>query len=142
MKKMILLVIVLSAGSVSFAQLKPGLVRQAEVKSLTVAKESTVVGYESTIAPGRLSLAKVFTPSDGEVFKMGYTITHLTNKEFNNSKPVKIGLSRKSFDSVFTHGSAEMVGKYPALNRYINENKIQLDQEKGWIAVINYFNNL
>jgi hypothetical protein len=142
MKKTIVLVIVLFAGSASFAQLKPGLVRQPEVKSLTVAKESKMVGYESTIAPGRLSLAKVFTQSDGEPLKTSYTITHLIDKHFNNSKPVKIGLSKKSFDSVFTHGTEEMAAKYPALNKYVADNKIQLDQEKGWVAVINYFNNL
>jgi hypothetical protein len=145
MKKTLLLVLVLCAGLLAVAQnAKPTntIPRAPEVKTLTVAKEATITGYESTIAAGRLSLAKVMTQTDGPYFKTGYTLTLFADNSFNNRKPVKIGLSRKSFDSVFTRGSAEMNSKYPLLNKYVSDYKISLDEEKGWIAVIKYFNSL
>lgn len=142
MKTFTLLFSLLLAGLAANAQPKPNLVRQAEVKSVKIAKDAVVTGYEATIAAGRLSLAKVITAEEGEPVVQGYTLTLYSDNSFNNRKPVKIGLSRKSFDSVFTRGSAEMVAKYPKLNKYVTDNKLSLSEEKGWISIIEYFNTL
>lgn len=120
--------------------------RAAAVPTLKVAKEGTVVGFEKVIAPGRLSLSKSYTENstanETAALRVNYFLTLSADNSFNNRKPVKIGLSRKSFDSVFTRGSSEMAGKYAALNKYVTDRKISLSDENGWVAVVNYFNQL
>lgn len=132
-----------STGSSSGGNTIP---RAAAVPTLTVAKEGTVIGYEKVIAPGRLSLSKSFsqnqTANETAAYTTSYFLTLTADNSFNNRKPVKIGLSRKSFDSVFTRGSSDMAAKYPALNNFVTANKIVLSEEDGWVKVINFFNQL
>lgn len=144
MKKMLFIVLALSAGIAATAQAgktTSAIPRAPEVKSLTVAKESTVIGYEKVLYPGRLSFSKAYRQSEyGPAFTLVYSLRISADNSFNNRQPVAIGLSRKSFDSVFTRGSSELAAKYPMLNKYVNDNNISLTDEKGWIAVVKYFN--
>lgn len=109
-------------------------------KSIPVAKDAIVVGYAKVISPGRLSLTKVFGESDGKALMVNYTLTMGSDPNFR--KPVRIGLSKKSFDSVFTHGSAELASRYAVMNKYVTDNNISLDNEQGWVKVVKYYNNL
>ena len=126
------------------AQNRPNSLLKAEAvsKPVVVAKDATVVSFEKTLAAGSLTLTKGYFKGDGELFETVYSLVKYSDASFNNRKPVRIGLSRKSYDSVFTHGSSELAGKYAVLNKYITDHNISLNDEKGWIALIRYYNDL
>jgi hypothetical protein len=148
MKKMLFLLLIVFAGLSAHAQTegKTGgntLKAAAPVsKKIEVAKEGTPVSFETNLVPGILTLTKGYQKGDGDAFETFYTLVKYKDPTFNNRKPVRIGLSRKSFDSVFTYVSAEMSAKRVILDRYLAEQKISLDNEKGWIALVRYYNGL
>ncbi|MEO7531424.1 MAG: hypothetical protein ABIS69_08435 [Sediminibacterium sp.] len=148
MKKILILLIFISAGLLAAAQnkvnnlVRADAVAKSPTKAVITAKEGTVVSYESNLVAGKLSLTRGYQQGEGTAFETIYTLVKHNDPTFNNRKPVRIGISRKSYDSVFTRGSAELAAKYPVLNKYITDSKISLDNEQGWIALINYYNAL
>jgi hypothetical protein len=142
MKKTLFLLAILSTGLVTRAQKIP-LARATPVsKSVEVAKEGTVTSFETNLVPGRLSLTKAFQKGDGQVFEVAYALVKNNDASFNNRKPVRIALNRKSFDSVFTKVSSEVAGKFNILNKYVQDNSLSLNEEKGWISLVKYYNSL
>lgn len=111
-------------------------------KKTEVAKEGTVVGFQTNLVPGDLTLTKGYQKGDGLAFETVYTLIRSKDPVANNRKPIRIGLSRKSFDSVFTYVSAEMSARRVILDKYITDQKISLNSEKGWIDLVRYYNNL
>ncbi|MES2332417.1 MAG: hypothetical protein V4539_22610 [Bacteroidota bacterium] len=142
MKKTILLLLIIFTGLMAEAQkipLKPA----AEVsKRIEVSKEASVISYEMNLAAGTLTLIKNIQKGDGQAYETIYRLVKYDDPTFNNSKPVRIGISRQSFDSVFTRGSTELAGKFKILDRYVSDNKLSMSNEKDWIAVIKYYNSL
>lgn len=148
MKKMFFLFVIIFTGLLAHAQtegksggnpLKPA----ARVsKKIEVAKEGTVTSYETNLVAGVLSLTKGAQKGDGLAFETIYTLVRSKDPVLNNRKPIRIGLSRKSFDSVFTYVSAEMSARRVLLDRYVTEQKILLDTEKGWVDLVRYYNSL
>jgi hypothetical protein len=147
MKKMFFLFLVLFTGLFAHAQTEgktTGNVLKAAApvsKKIEVAKEGTVASFETNLVPGDLTLTKAYRKGDGQAFETVYALKS-KDPAFNNRKPVRIGLSRKSFDSVFTYVSAEMSAKRVILDKYITDQKISLDNEKGWVALVRYYNSL
>ncbi len=111
-------------------------------KKVEVAKEGITVSFETNLVPGDLTLTKGYQKGDGQAFETIYTLIKLKDVSFNNRKAVKISLSRKSFDSVFTYVSAEASGRRAILDKYITDQKISLNDEQGWIALVKYYNSL
>lgn len=147
MKKTFLLVLVLFIGALAHAQpekTKGNTIKAAAPvsKKVEVAKEGNVISFQTNIAAGDLTLTRGFQKGDGAIFETVYTLVKPYDPTFNNRKPVRIGLSRKSFDSVFTYVSNEMSAKRVILDRFLAEKKISLNDESGWIALVKYYNSL
>jgi hypothetical protein len=143
MKRIFILLIVAAVGVNANAQtIKTNASTTPPVAAApAVAREGILTAFESTLVAGQLSLSKVINKGDGQQFETYYTLRN-ADKLFNNRKPVRIGLSRQSFDSVFTRGAGEIAGKWNILNKYVTDNNISLNDEKGWISVIKYYNSL
>jgi hypothetical protein len=148
MKKIFFLLLIIFTGLLAHAQTegKTGgnTIKAAPPvsKKIEVAKEGTVIGFETNLVPGDLTLTKGYQKGDGDAFETVYKLVKYKDATFNNSKPVRIGMSRKSFDSVCTYISTEMTAKRVLLDKYVAEQKISLDTEKGWIALVKYYNSL
>ncbi|MEN9684773.1 MAG: hypothetical protein RLZZ28_559 [Bacteroidota bacterium] len=111
----------------------------AQTKTAAIA---TPTEFESQIVYGKLILTKTIIQGDGQVATIRYTLSNFTDRSLNNRKPISVAISKNSFDSVFTKTTAELAAKYPSLNKFIAEKNISLADEKGWIAVLNYYNSL
>jgi hypothetical protein len=148
MKKMLFLFLIIVTGLFAHAQTegKPGgnTIKAATPvsKKVEVAKEGIAMSFETNLVPGDLTLTKGYQKGDGEAFETFYTLIKRKDPTFNNRKPVRISLSRKSFDSVFTYVSTEMSAKRALLDKYMTEQKISPNNEQGWIALVRYYNNL
>lgn len=139
MKQSILLVSFLLAGMVSHGQTSSS----GKVKPVDkIGPTATVISFESSLVTGNLSLIKTFIKGGTTEFVSVYHLSKSNDASFNNRQPVQISLSRQSFDSVFTKTNAELAGKWNQLNKYVENNKIVLSEERGWVAVISYFNSL
>ncbi len=146
MKKTLFVLLTIFTGLLAHAQTdsKGNTIKAAAPvsKKVEVAKEGSVVSFETNLVPGDLTLTKGYLKGDGQIAETFYTLIKSKDPTFNNGKPIKIGLSRKSYDSVFTYVSAEASAKRPILDKYITEQKISLDSEKGWIALVRFYNGL
>ena len=148
MKKMFFLLLIIFTALVSHAQTetKAGgnpLKAAAPVsRKIEVAKEGIVSSFETNLVPGDLTLTKRYQQGDGVGAETIYALVRSKDPVLNNRKPIRIGLSRKSFDSVFTYVSAELSARRVQLDRYVTEKKISLDTEKGWIDLIRHYNSL
>jgi hypothetical protein len=141
MKKIVLMVLGGMIGLSVQAQAKKSSNAPAPVTAKPSADAVTPISFETSLAYGTITLNKIFRQGEGKEFVTIYTLSKKGDASFNNSKPLSISLSRKSFDSVFTHASAELAGKYAALNKYVSDNKISLTDENGWISLIKHYNN-
>lgn len=112
---------------------------QTAIKQRNVTPSS----FENTLVNGILNFTKVLKPSgDGKEFVAFYYVRKASDAGFNNRKPVQVSLSQQSFDSVFTKTTADLATRWPALNKYIEANKISLTTEGGWVAAITHFNGM
>ncbi len=130
------------AGITANAQAKKTNATTTPAAAPAVSTTAVFSSFESSLAAGVLSFNKVQSKSDGEGLITYYTLSKTSDASFNNRKPIRIGLSRQSFDSVFTKTSAEMAGKWNKLNKYVTDHNISLTTEKGWIAIVDYYNSL
>lgn len=106
-------------------------------------KTLTPSAFEATLVNGPLSLFKEFKPTgEGKEFIPRYFLRKKNDPGFNNRKPLQVALSKQSFDSVFTRTSSDMAARWPALSRYLEDNRISLTTEQGWITAITHFNNM
>jgi hypothetical protein len=114
MKKIFFLLLIIFTGLLAHAQTegKTGgnTIKAAPPvsKKIEVAKEGTVIGFETNLAAGDLTLTRGYQKGDGSAFETFINLLSTTDPTFNNRKPIRIGLSRKSFDSVLTYVSSEM----------------------------------
>ena len=143
MKQSILLVSFLLAGMVSYAQTSSSSGPSGKVKVADkIGPTATVLSFESSLVTGNLSLIKTLVKGETKEFAPVYHLSKSNDASFNNRQPIQISLSRQSFDSVFSKTNAELAGKWNQLNKYVENNKIVLSEERGWVAVISYFNSL
>jgi hypothetical protein len=131
--KKIIFFFLLSLGSVQLLT--------AQTTTDKVAKTATAIGYSSDLSQGKITFTKTFVPGDGQQFKAVYTLALNENPSINNGKKVPVSLSKNALQDFFTT-HAVISDKWASVNRYITDNKIALDDEKGWIAAIQYFNNM
>jgi hypothetical protein len=141
MKKILLLVPGIIIGLSVQAQAKKSSNAPTSVIAKPTEETATPTSFETNLASGTITLSKTFKQGEGKEFLTIYTLSKKDDALFNNRKPISISLSRKSFDSVFTKTSAELAGKYAALNKYVTDNRISLTDENGWIALIRHYNN-
>lgn len=106
-----------------------------------VIATATPSSFEASLVQGILTLNKELKKGDGTDFIAVYTLIK-NDAAFNNRQPIKIALTKQSFDSVFTRTTADLAAKWPLLNKHIEENKLSLTTENDWINLINLFNNL
>lgn len=102
---------------------------------------SNINTFESDIAYGKLILTKTLHQSENKELVTSYKLFDRYDRNFNNRNPLMVTLSKQSFDNAFAN-TIEMAAKLPLLNKFINENKLVLSEEKGWVAVVNYYNSL
>lgn len=138
--KSFLLVTALVVLTVSgMAQTKPAATKTtAAPKTIATATPSS---FEASLVQGTLTLNKELKQGDGKDFITVYTLLK-KDAGFNGRKPIRVSLSRQSFDSVFTRTTADLAAKWPLLNKHIEDNKLTLTTENDWISLINLFNNL
>lgn len=106
-----------------------------------VIATATPSSFEASLVQGILTLNKELKKGDGTDFIAVYTLIK-NDAAFNNRKPIKIALTKQSFDSVFTRTTADLAAKWPLLNKHIEDNKLSLTTENDWIILISLFNNL
>lgn len=97
--------------------------------------------FESDIAYGKLILTKTLHQTENKELVTSYKLFDRYDRNFNNRKPLNVSLSKQSFDNAFAN-TIEMAAKLPLLNKFINENKLVLSEENGWVAIVNYYNSL
>lgn len=116
---------------------------QAQTGSGT-KKVLTPSAYEATLVSGALSFFKEFKPAMGESreFVATYFLRKQADPSFNSKKTLQVTLSKQSFEDAFTKTTPDLAAKWPALSRYIENNKISLATESGWVTAIKYFNIL
>ncbi|TAJ50383.1 MAG: hypothetical protein EPO58_13835 [Chitinophagaceae bacterium] len=121
------------------AQTKPAATKTtAAPKTIATATPSS---FETSLVQGTLTLNKELKQGDGKDFVAVYSLIK-NDASFNNRKPIRVALTRQSFDSVFTRTTADLAAKWPTLNKHIEDNKLTLTTENDWISLINLFNNL
>ncbi len=121
------------------AQTKPAVPKTtAAPKTIATATPSS---FEASLVQGTLTLNKELKQGDGKDFIAVYTLLK-DDAGFNGRKPIRVSLSRQSFDSVFTRTTADLAAKWPILNKHIEDNKLTLTSENDWINLISLFNNL
>lgn len=139
MKKIVFATLLIVSGFMAGAQSKPNFPKVA-APPRTIAT-ATASSFESPLVQGTLILSKIFKQGDGKEFVTVYTLAK-DDAYFNGRKPIQISLSRQSFDSVFTRTTADLAARWPALNKYVEDNKLSLTTEKAWMDVITHFNGM
>lgn len=121
------------------AQTKPAATKPTTApKTIATATPSS---FEASLVLGTLTLNKELKQGEGKDFIAVYTLLK-NDAGFNGRKPIRVSLSRQSFDSVFTRTTADLAAKWPVLNKHIEDNKLTLTTENDWINLISLFNNL
>lgn len=133
MKSFLLVTALVILAVSGMAQTKP-----TAPKTIATATPSS---FEASLVQGTLTLNKELKQGDGKDFITVYTLLK-NDVAFNGRKPIRVSLSRQSFDSVFTRTTADLAAKWPVLNKHIEDNKLTLTTENDWISLINLFNNL
>ena len=103
---------------------------------------STINSFETDIAYGKLILTKTTKQEGNADLITTYKVFDRNDRTFNNRTPLMITLTKQSFNNTFSNTTTEMAAKLPLLLKYIDDNKLVLSEEKGWINVINYYNSL
>ena len=103
---------------------------------------SNINTFESDIVYGKLILTKSTHQVENKELVTTYKLLDRYDQTFNNRNPLMVTLTKQSFDNVFTNTTTDMAAKLPLLNKFIDENKLVLSEEKGWVAVVNYYNSL
>ena len=103
---------------------------------------STINSFETDITYGKLILSKTTKQEGNADLITSYKVFDRNDRTFNNKKPLVITLTKQSFTTTFSNTTTEMAAKLPLLLKYIDDNKLVLTEEKGWIYVINYYNSL
>jgi hypothetical protein len=143
MKKIFTLLVLTTAVLFADAQTKKTNVSPAPAAKSPVSSTATLTSFETSLVQGKLTLRKTFNKSsDGALFTTNYSVVNSTSRASDNSKVVSISLNRESFEMVFTRGTTDMTDKLPTLNKFISDKNISLTEEKGWVAVLDYYNNL
>lgn len=109
-----------------------------------IARTASLISFEATLVSGKLNLFKTLT-RDPETSNtsLSYILTGSENpKNFNSGKPLGIKLSRDFFDGAFMRSSPEIADKFASLTRFVQDKNLSLNDEKGWISLINYYNSL
>ncbi len=98
----------------------------------------TPTGVESNLTAGNMTLVRELRKGKDDQVVSFYYISVLDTRSL---KKVYVSLSKQSFDSVFTKTTPELSAKYPALNKYISDKKLQMNTEEAWISVLKQYNN-
>lgn len=140
MKKIALSLIILFVAGITHAQTKTASVAPAATKvNITLLPDS----FESTLAAGKINLLKTFAViQEGSAAKLSYSLTGSAGFRYNGGKPMDVRISRAFYDGQFLQSSADISSKSAILLKYIQDKNINLDDEKGWISLISYYNAL
>ncbi len=114
-----------------------------QLASAQSASKKTVTpsGFSSDLAQGKLTFTKTFQPGDGKLFKAVYTLANNENASSHNGKKITVTLSKSSLENFFST-NGDIAPQWAAVNKFITDNKLSLDEEKGWVAAIQHFNNM
>jgi hypothetical protein len=141
MKKIPILLIFVLAAAFSNAQ-KTNSTKSADGVRVVVTVTPNV--FESNLAAGKLNLLKTLTiDQQGSAPKISYSLAGSSIfKSFNSGKPLEIKLSKNSFEGALLRALGDTGDKSSALTQFVQQKNLSLDDEKEWIALINYYNNL
>ncbi len=94
------------------------------------------------ISSGKVRFTKTLKPGENNDVITIYSIRNTGERNLEQNRPIQIRLSRESFDSVFTKTSADMAARWKTLDKYITDNKLSLTEERGWVTILSYYNEL
>lgn len=111
-------------------------------RGVAVPKNIAPTSFESQIVNGKLTLIKTVTrDGNGNPQTPSYSVICYDDPKFlNNGKAVDIRLTQLSFESFFSSNNA-LSSKKQDLAKFVQQNNINLTDEKGWIATIKHFNS-
>lgn len=146
MKKRYILLSILLTGGIANAQQNTNATKQPTTKEVK-PKTFNVVNpnnYESSLVQGKLILNKKIEriQNSNSFSSPSYTIISSNESSSLKEKPLEIKLSNQFFETVFLRATTEISDKSAYLIKFVQVNKISLNDEKGWIELIKFYNNL
>lgn len=144
MKKILICSLLLLSAGLIHAQKKTNATTTETATPAKPAPQNVApTSFENSLVQGRVTLLKAFHASaTGAPLPTTYLVACYAEPNLlNNGKPLDITLTQQSFDNVFK-STTGMASRYPALSKYVADNKLNLTDEKGWIAAVKYFNSL
>ena len=146
MKKRYILLSILLIGGIANAQQNTNATKQPTAKEVK-PKTFNVVNpnnYESSLVQGKLILNKKIEKiqNSNSFSSPSYTIISSNESSSLKEKPLEIKLSNQFFETVFLRATTEISDKSAYLIKFVQVNKISLNDEKGWIELIKFYNNL
>jgi hypothetical protein len=114
----------------------------AQQRGVAVPKNISPTTFESQIVNGKLTLIKTVTrDANGNPQTPTYSVTCYDDPKFlNNGKALEIRLTQLSFETLFSSNST-LSAKKQDLAKFVQQNNINLTDEKGWITTIKHFNS-
>jgi hypothetical protein len=110
---------------------------QKPVPVKAALKTLTPSSYSYNLAEGDLVFTKIFLDNGTGLFVPTYTITQ---KMYNNGKPVNVQMNRESFENYFKSTTA-LYAAYNRILKYAQDKNISFTDENGWAALLKNYNN-
>jgi hypothetical protein len=139
MKNVFLAIVLVISSTTAFSQTAAPAVKLVDKG---VAKDAVITSFESTLADGKICLARRLTQSSSGSVTKDYFIRNRVNAGFNQGKTFTITIDQASFDNYFEKSSPELAQKLPLLHKYAQDNRLSYSDESSWLRLINYFNTL
>ena len=110
---------------------------QNQVPVKAALKIVTPSSFGFNLAEGDLVFTKTFLDNGTGLFVPTYTITQ---KTYNNGKPVNVQLNRQSFENYFKSITA-LYAAYNRILKYAQDKNISFTDENGWATLLKNYNN-
>jgi len=99
-------------------------------------KTITPQKYVQTLAEGDITLTKYYLKSGENSYNIIYSITP------RGGQAETIRLNKQYFDQVFQQRSQGISSKWELVSRRLTDKKMDVTDEKTWVELIHYYNNL
>jgi hypothetical protein len=110
---------------------------QKPVPVKAAPKTLTPSSFAYNLAEGYLVFTKTFLDNGTGLFVPTYTITQ---KSYNNGKPVPVQINRQSFENYFK-STEPLYAAYSRILKYAQDMNISFTDENGWAALLKNYNN-
>ena len=145
-RKYLLLFLMLPAGVICYAQQTNPAKKTAVSRKEVTPKVYSAVSpgmVQSSLVEGKVTLYKSFLKDpNSDAFKLVYTMLSSNSNSPASEKPVEIKLTKEYFETVFLRSTTDIANKSAYLNKFVQDKKLTLSDEKSWISVIGFYNDL